>query len=1205
MAFLTWMGSMSVQAEDFPTGVVRLKSKLTEYYLSTAEKGSATTTVLDKNSLSQVWILLPSDNGYILRSANTGEFLQADYAKPASGQVTLYVRKSSNATASDVFYNISSDSGFGGKFLNTNTSHNLFSYSLDNGCNWYIEAVTEFTLDQIKERILGMSNFAGELSEGQYYRIISYYGRALRDTEEAGGDMSTQPVDATDIAQYWTLTKDGDNWQFENALTQRLIQRQTSQSTPYHTATKENVEQFTLKVSFQVKRAADDWDYKWTIAYPGDARGFHDSDSQGHNMVAWSTDADASVWQFEKVDVTQEAIDAAREKIYEYEKIVEQFNAIVKQKSALQKALDALFADKACTTLKDEIAALGDEDLAANESYATLTDDMKAMVLKVKNNTWQQYTDGDYTADYERFFRVADYKVYSHYQTMANGDNFTMSNSFGKLSGPTGIVANKGDVIYIYVDQSADSNCTLQLEAVSTSGVPGNNQTGTTTVLKKGLNLFQFAEQKMLYIFYQLNTTTGFYRKLSSHPDIKIHIEGGQLNGYWDATRGMTNADWKLLQKDLLKASPVLNLKTEHLVFCMNADLVKQYEPNEMEGLMRIWEQIPVNEERYMGVEDFEGRYRNVWNVFSINYNYMFASTYGTYYNESTLETIMNYENMRKSGAIWGPSHEIGHNHQASINVIGTTESSNNLFSNINTFEQGIITTRRQLPVDVFWELGKDTPWLGRNIWNTTSMFFQLYLYFHAMHHDDNFLPNLFRMMRKKPINKWSGPGNGGPTSYGKDDYLHLAKMICDVAEADLSEFFEAYGMFVPVDMYEVGDYSTYFVTTTQAEIDAAKKYMQKYPKKLGNIMFIDDHISPMKDADPNNKFEGVPASDGKKKNNLDQHNEVAEYANLPVGDVGDYEEFDGHEEYDVTGDYFTISGSTVSFKGSGYVGHKFYDLDGNLIWATNAKSSTLPAKLKKLGTDKYYVVAAQQNMTDVPCPYYSFGVTPKYNMDVYFGQEEGSKQWSADKNTKLADYLPENAVAVVTSKNAPENVTTAPNVVNQDGTAASIVINGDKPFYLPSDVAAESVAFTKTVDGYAALSLPFEVKNTDLAGLKTATYEEQQLQVVDAATVAAGAPVVVNGNVNLELSQVAVKAGSFQPLLASYVLAADGQSLEAVETASPFTYTFGEATAVSTIAADGQRAKRTTEIFDLTGRRVGHATHGIYIVNGKKVLVK
>ena len=92
-----------------------------------------------------------------------------------------------------------------------------------------------------------------------------------------------------------------------------------------------------------------------------------------------------------------------------------------------------------------------------------ITDEQKAMVLKVKNNTWQQFTNAStgYTADYERFFRIADYQVYSHDEEMASSNYFTMGNIFGRLSGPTGIVANKGDILFIYVDANPKSSAEL------------------------------------------------------------------------------------------------------------------------------------------------------------------------------------------------------------------------------------------------------------------------------------------------------------------------------------------------------------------------------------------------------------------------------------------------------------------------------------------------------------------------------------------------------------------------------------------------------------------------------------------------------------------------------------------------------------------------------------------------------------------------
>ena len=940
---LILLSPIEALAQEFDTGLIRLKSKRTSWYLSTETSGSATTTAKNAALLSQVWILEPYGEGYYLRSANTGEYLQADYTTPATGKTRLYIRKSPNAKGTSLFWNISSKSDFSGSsFLNTNTSHALFSYSMDDGCDWYIEAEANFTEAEVLARLQELSPFTNELKDGAYYRLHSIYSRVLTE----GSDLSTKEPDDTNYSQYWQLHQSDKGWSLQTVITQKYVLRQTQTSTPYHVG--------ASQVFFNINATGDKWDTFWTISYGSDWGGLHDAQSQGHSVVYWDYTAEASSWHLEEVELDEAMLEQMRQQQADYDNLV-------KNKAAFQQHLNNLFDDQACTTLKADIQALSDEALATNEDFAALTADMQAMVLKVKNGTWQQFTNQatGYTADYEKFFRVASYQPYSNHQTMANASNFTMSTSFGRLSNPTGIVANAGDIIYVYVEAGPKTGATLMMEAVSTDGVAGDHPTGETTTLKAGLNLLRYSEQKMLYVFYQV---TDPKKLLNGFPDISIHIEGGQLQGYWDATRNMTNADWKLLQQDLLKASPVLNLKTQHLVFCMGTDLVTQAEPNEMEGLMRIWDRIVENEERYMGVEDFEGRYRNVWNAFSGASSYMHSTTYGTWYTESTIPTIMNYKKMTQPGNLWGPSHEIGHNHQGSINVIGTTESSNNMFSNINTFEQGIITSRRQLPVDVFCELGKGTRWLERNIWQTTGMFFQLYLYFHVQKHNEQFLPDLFRALRKSPINKTNGKGS--------TDYLHLAKKICDVAQADLSEFFEAYGMFVPGSNIHVSDYADYNVTTTQADIDAARKYMQQYERKLGNIMFIDDHLEPMKPADPDNIFEGVPAtSNGLKKNNLDQHNEVAEYKNLPIGEAGDYELFTD-DAPDVVDDYYSLSanGKTITFYGTNYAGHKFYDAQGHLIWATNARSVSLPQAVLSLGVANVTIMTAMYNMKDALC---------------------------------------------------------------------------------------------------------------------------------------------------------------------------------------------------------------------------------------------
>ncbi len=1191
--------------------MVRLFCKRnTAKYLTSPESGTAEgANLLSKTDYSQIWVINPKGTGYTMRNASTGEFLTATYSTPGE-ETTLYIQQSPNNGTNDYYYNVSSTSGF-----SSNTCLNLgndgqtlyqWSYSGDAGCDWAMEMVYEVSIDEVKEHIEESNIYATELTDGAYYRITSdAYGVTMT---ESSGKVKCLTIDGDNFAQYWQLTKNGSGWQIKNVLTEGFIQKQTGTSQQYTTA--------TAATDFYITRTDDEWAYTWYIANTqGGNVGLHCDASK--NVVNWTTTGvAASKWLFEEVELTEEDIEAAKEKYDEYLTVVE-------NRSEIEAALEALFEDKACTTLKSSVASLTDEELEANADYASLPTEIKAMVTKVRDGAWGLTATGSTVTDsYEKFFRIADYKPYSHYTQMAENAYTGQSNCYGKLSGPTGLYVNSGDILYLYVDQDAGGDCTLQVEVVSTDGVPGDHQTGTTTDLSAGLNVIRAAEQDVVYIFYQLNNPEKY---LADYPDIKIHIEGGNVNGCFDVTRGMTNQDWANMKElGLLNQCPVLNLKTEKLVFAMASDLVLSAmtaahqstgdETEDAEKLMRIWNMIVSNEESYQGLEGLEGRFRNVWNAFSVDYNYMFATSYGTYYNESTLPSVMNYYSMthqgenNEGGSLWGPSHEIGHNHQSPIKMIGTTESSNNLFSNINMHEQGVSTTRGPSPVTNFDDyLANGSSWLDRDIWVTTRMFAQLYFYFHVMGNDTDFLPNLFKALRSDPITKGSwdssltadsdGDGvadvSGGYKSYGKDDYLKFAKKVCDVAQADLSEFFEAYGMFVPEKDRYCGDYSNYFVTTTQGDIESARLYMQKYEKKLGNLMFIDDHIEK-KLADADNKFEAVPASDGYRVNCGTGTN----YKVGTAGVFGDYEMYDGHTEYGVTNDYYSTSSNTIQFKGTGCVGHKVYDLDGNLIWATNMKSTTIPEAIRDLFPDKVVVVAAEENMSEVPCPYYRSGSYEVYRMNVNFADGVNLTWWA---NDNIDSYLPTNAIGVIQSSGAPEGLTSSVNVVNTDGSAQHVVIDGNVACHIPEAINASKLDFTKDGDGFQALSLPFEVKHaTTISGT----------EYVHDATVEAGDPVVTNGAVAYSLTGAALKAGDYDVADNGYVLAADGSEVEAAEGVSPFVYLFDSAFVLGNLDSVNEILSAPDAdaqvVYDLAGRRVTKVTkRGVYIINGVKTFVR
>jgi hypothetical protein len=143
---------------------------------------------------------------------------------------------------------------------------------------------------------------------------------------------------------------------------------------------------------------------------------------------------------------------------------------------------------------------------------------------------------------------------------------------------------------------------------------------------------------------------------------------------------------------------------------------------------------------------------------------------------------------------------------------------------------------------------------------------------------------------------------------------------------------------------------------------------MQKYEKKLGNIMFIDDRVIKKK-ADPDNIFGCVPESDGYKRQTEEWAYLMTSSTSSYIG--GDYESFTD-DATPVTDDYYTLStnGRTITFQGTrNYAGHKFYDADGNLIWATNARSIALPDNIREIGIENIVIKTAMYDMTDAICP--------------------------------------------------------------------------------------------------------------------------------------------------------------------------------------------------------------------------------------------
>ena len=903
---------------------------------------------LDKTNEAQWWLVQPlAGGGVALRNYQTGLYVQtasggSTQYTTATGRATLYAKASPKATATKGLVMISSNANFADKScLHDDASHKVVNWTAnntngDNPCSdWNMTAVeTMPTAEEVKDHFDEVGGMVRP-ADGITVQI-----RNVESGWQIGEDGSSRllalEASTDDFSQYWVMESDGNGrYAFRNVKTGHYFSYTSGTgngSTQNASATK--------KSYYTVSETADAWQRTYHISgsETGSPYFTHTIPSNAPTgtplpyVVNTTEDTSSSQWMFVKTNLSAEEIEEAQLAFKAYEDIKA-------NTSSYTTKMTAFFTDASCSELLPEYQSLSDEELRSQFEAQGLPEYLLRIALKVKNDTWAN--EDEMSKD----FRVNKYQVYSHYLWSKN--KVGMGYWFGRLSNPTGIVVKPGDILTVFCDQGAPSGCQLQLEYVQ-----GTNAEGETLNLSKGINIFSFSEEATLFVFYQTNDTQ-VNTKLANSPDVRIHFEGGHLNGYYDKTRGHDNATWAHLRKNLLKQSNVINIKTKNFVFCMNNELVQKACATDMELLLKEWDMIGDAEDELMGYNDtfipgLSEVQRNIFNCFSTTSGeYMCANHNGTYYLEGTLATIMNPKEMA-DGGIWGPAHENGHLRQYLILMLGTLESSNNLFSNVAVYKQGRTTQRGAAPATIFDHFANKIDWSQYDIWETTHMLYQLYLYFHVNGVMPDFYPRVFSKLRQDPMNRTLKT-----TIASTQEYHKFARFCCDVAQADLSEFFASYGFFVPVTFgsYELG---SYIVENTQEYIDETLAYMHQFPKKLGNILFIEDRVAPVPAT-----YEGHKEGEMKKRRSDDALN------GQPAGDVGQYGDYLLEP---VLVDAFYTVGATGDVKvqyreAQSLVGFKVYDADGNLAFVSNTLSFTLPYSIYK---HDYKIYAAMGDGSDI-----------------------------------------------------------------------------------------------------------------------------------------------------------------------------------------------------------------------------------------------
>ena len=705
------------------------------------------------------------------------------------------------------------------------------------------------------------------------------------------------------------------------------------------------------------------------------------------NVVGWESGATATQWTITPSDMSDVEIQEA----------LNFFNSV----PTIQAHLDNLFSDKSCTTLKGAF----DEN---NESYQALPTTLQAMVRKVAGNTsWEEANSDNskakWDAEYAKKYRVQLYEPYNEPECAAKALGL---NAHTNLNNPTGIFANNGDVVYVMVDSEIKAGSSLYLTYHIGHGELGGYANGWE--LHQGLNVIpvynnetNFCINYVVHTFDTSNDKKGNKakaRKLSDYDPIKIHIEGGHINGYWnkvgDELYAADNNDtWNYLEaratqktvtvlgKYITLQFPLLNEHTvdtdgntnKGLATYFN-DLVKIEDCiNEWDNVM-LWERLllgvldknTINAEakqspysitdskkvfEYTGEDgEFESDYSDYYNVHGLSYgipnSYMYGGWAHCGYNFNTMEGII--QNLpTNAGSHWGPGHEIGHQHQALLTVNGLTEVTNNLFANVVLWYYGETTSRYNGTEGALSNVlaqfnAEGTDFFSNNIWAQTIMYYKLFLYYHVLGHNPKFYPHLFEMLRQDPM-------SGGYNQDGSKCLMHFYKKCCLAAGEDLTEFFRAHGFFEVMDNRLVGDYSNSVYTLTQAQIDAAIAEVKAQAETNGwkeniAVLFITDATG-----------ETIQSHKG---DDLEKYGETTICA-----EVGCYANFNS-EPSNYT---YSISGSTVTMEGTGGVGFAILNDKGELIGFSDKKTFEISAEaVAAIASGKASIVTLNADNTPV-----------------------------------------------------------------------------------------------------------------------------------------------------------------------------------------------------------------------------------------------
>lgn len=359
-----------------------------------------------------------------------------------------------------------------------------------------------------------------QISSGKIYNIVNVGNSGYSLAAVSTTTNSIVTTDETDYSQLWYVgegTADG-------SFTVRNLSNGFYLQTSWRFAK-------TPADLYCVTAGSD-----YTLSATPNSSGYdnmHYGANQGY-VVGWTTDASATQWQFNEVSIEDAVLQTNWNEI-------EALEDSVSNCDTYEGLLDNIFSDKACTTFNS-----GYSYSTTETNYSGLPFGLKRMVAKIKNDNWAEdnadNTKAAWDHSYAKRFRL---QMYEPYSIAGDITSWFRMNTHANNDNPTGIYVNGRGLVYVMVEGEIADGATLRLIDAGHNNRIGDATTGGYE-LESGLNVIPYyGKGGHLYICYNVDTynadgtdaATRFpeNRRLSKYAPLKIHIEGGAINGFYNA----------------------------------------------------------------------------------------------------------------------------------------------------------------------------------------------------------------------------------------------------------------------------------------------------------------------------------------------------------------------------------------------------------------------------------------------------------------------------------------------------------------------------------------------------------------------------------------------------------------------------------------------------------------------------------------------